>query len=114
MPTLVNGKPIPIELIRAESERLSRMEDWKNAAAKSNELDYRLQLRQAAERAAIDKVLIINEIQKDTRPLDQEAVDREVERAKRQGGCRPGFNESALRENVEATLRYQRTASSNL
>jgi len=109
MPVFVNGEPVPNELIRLESERLRSMEDWQHAAASLSEFDFRMQLRTAAEHAAIDKILIIQELRTDTRPLDPVAIEREVERAKAQGGCRPGFDETALREQVDATLRYQRT-----
>jgi parvulin-like peptidyl-prolyl isomerase len=64
----------------------------------------------AAESAAVNRVLIFQQARQDRTPIDPELINKEVQRQRSSAGCRPGFDEGALRLQVESSLRYTRAA----
>jgi parvulin-like peptidyl-prolyl isomerase len=107
MPYVVNGHTVPKELIRQESERISRDLTLQSIA---DEAERARRLRGAAEQSAVDRMLIAQAAANDQRPLDKDALEREVQRLMTQRGCRNGDDEAALRQFVEHQLRCERTA----
>lgn len=105
MPILVNGELVPDELIRYEEQRLSHMPGWQDTG---DAVESSMRRREAAERMAIDHMLLLQLADQDPRPVDAAQVRREVEQAKARNGCRAAFDDSALRREVERRLREQR------
>ena len=105
MPYLVNGQPVPEELIRQESEHIRRDLVLQSIA---DEAERALRLRDAAERSAIDRMLIAQAAASDPRPVDKDALDRGVQRLMAQRGCRNGYDEAAIRQFVEQQFRFER------
>ena len=105
MPYLVNGQPVPEELIRQESERLSRDVQWQSIG---DEAERAQRLRAAAESSAADKILIAQVAAGDPRPVDASALGREVQRQKAQWGRRSALDGNQHRRWVESQLRLQR------
>ena len=105
MPYMVNGQPVPEELIRQESDRLARDVQFQRIA---NEAERFGRLRAAAEACAVDKILIAQAAASDPRPVDAIALEQEVQRQKAQWGRRSAFDEKELRLGVESQLRLRR------
>jgi hypothetical protein len=66
MPYLVNGQPVPKELISAESSRLSHDLRWQTIPG---EAERATQLEAAAEQSAIDNMLVEQAAVADPRPI---------------------------------------------
>jgi hypothetical protein len=77
MPVLINGELLSKELIREEAQRLGQAPDWLSVP---DSPEKRIRLQQAAEQFAIDRVLLRQVAEKDTRPLDPQLADAEVQR----------------------------------
>jgi len=106
MPYLVNGQPVPAELIREESSRLSRDLRFQSIP---DEAERARRLAAAAEQSAIDKLLIEQAAGADPRPIDAANIEREVARMKSNGNCRSASDDTDLRAWTEKHLRIQRT-----
>src|ERR1017187_9897977 len=106
MPYLVNGQPVPEEWIREEEQRLGHDLRF-NAIADKAERER--QLRIAAQHSAIDRMLVEQAAAQDSRPVDPQAVEQEVQRQKQASNCRTAFDDSFLRQSVERQFRLQRT-----
>jgi peptidyl-prolyl cis-trans isomerase C len=105
MPYVVNGEIVTEELIRQESQSVSRDLLWQTIA---DEAERARRLREAAERSAIDRMLIAFAAAADPRPVDQNALEHEVRRIVAQRGCRSPLDEAGIREFVEGHLRVER------
>jgi peptidyl-prolyl cis-trans isomerase C len=108
MPYLVNGRAVPEELIRQESERIGRDLRWKTIP---DEAERARRLRAAAEYSAIDRVLVEQAAANDPRPIDANAFEQALKQQKLTGGCREAFDDSLLRREIERQFRLQRTSS---
>jgi len=106
MPILLNGEIIPQELIQEEERRLAENPEWK---AIPDALDKRMSLRQAAEVAVIDRVLLRQQTDLDTRPIDAALVAAQVQRLTAIQSCRVLFDEAPLARQIEGQLRLERT-----
>jgi peptidyl-prolyl cis-trans isomerase C len=106
MPILVNGEIVPAELIREEERRLAPSPEWQRIP---DGLEKATHLRQAAEACVIDCILLRQEADKDTRPIDPALVAAEVERLVAAQSCRVLFDESPLARQIEGALRLRRT-----
>jgi parvulin-like peptidyl-prolyl isomerase len=106
MPYLVDGQLIPEEWIGEEENRLSHDLRFKAIA---DEAERARQLRIAAHHSAIDRMLVEQTAAKDPRPIDPQAVEREVLRQKQTGNCRTAFDDTHLRQWIERQFRLQRT-----
>lgn len=106
MPFLVNDELVPDGLVHAEAERLRSHPDFSGIA---DEVTRRMRIRAAAEDAAINRVLVAQAARKDARPIAAEDIDREIAAFRSANGQHPRFEETALRERVEARLRAKRT-----
>ena len=62
----------------------------------------------AAERTAIERVLLSNMAAKDPRPISISVIEAEVARLKEAAGCRAAFHDGHVRFEVERRLRLQR------
>ncbi len=105
MPILVNGELIGKELIREESQRVGQAPDWLTVP---ESLEKRIRLQQVAEEYAIDRVLLRQAAEKDTRPVDPEILEAEVQRLRDANGCRVVFDDAPLRRQIEQDLRLRR------
>jgi hypothetical protein len=76
MPYLVNGQIVPEQVIREESERISRDPFWGTI---SDEGERARRLRLAAEASAADRLLIEQLSTSDPRPIDLSALEQETE-----------------------------------
>jgi parvulin-like peptidyl-prolyl isomerase len=106
MPYIVNGQPVPAELVREESKRLSRDLRWQSIP---DEAERALQLEAAAEQSAIDKLLIEQAAAADPRPIEPANLESEVARVKSNGNGSGTPDDTALRAWTEKQLRIQRT-----
>jgi len=106
MPYMVNGQLVPEDMIRQEGERIGRDLRWQSIP---DEAERARLLRCAAERSAIDRVLVEQAAASDPRPIDAGALEEEVRRQKAQWGCRSAFDDSQLRQWIERHFRLQRT-----
>jgi len=106
MPYLVNRQPIPEQWIGEEEQRLSHDLRFKAIA---DEAERARQLRIAAHHSAIDRMLVEQTAAQDPRPIDPQAIEREVERQKQAGNCRTAFDDTHLRQWIERQFRLQRT-----
>lgn len=105
MPYLVNGQPVPEELIREEFARIGRDPQWQTIANPAERAD---RLRSAAEVCAQDRILIEQAAMSDSRPIEEEVLQQEIERQKAQWGCRAAFDHEELQRLTERNLRIQR------
>jgi len=105
MPILVNGEVIPKELIRDEERRLRETPEWQGV---EDGLEKNVRLREAAEARAIHGVLLRQEADKDTSPIDPGLIDAEVQRLRAANGCRVVFDDGPLSKQIEGQLRLQR------
>jgi peptidyl-prolyl cis-trans isomerase C len=105
MPYLVNNQSVPEELIGQESQRISRDLLWTTIP---DEAERARRLRAAAESSAIDRMLIEQAAASDPRPMDRDAVEREVQQQKTQWGCRGAFDDTVLRQSIERRFRVER------
>jgi peptidyl-prolyl cis-trans isomerase C len=105
MPWLVNGQLVPEELIRQEEAQIACDPRWKSIADEGERAKH---IRTAAERAAQDKTLLSQEAARDTRPVDPALLAQHVARLKQNGGCRAAFDDTAVRQVVEHSLRVER------
>jgi hypothetical protein len=101
MAILVNGERVPEELIAEERQRWLMAPGW-DAIGDASERETLLQ--QCSERSAIERVLMRQEMLKDTRPIEQALVDRELQRLGGANGCRTEMTANQ-RASVEGTLR---------
>lgn len=106
MPILVNGEPIPKELIREEERRLAQLPEWQGLA---DGLDKGMRLREAAEQCAIDRFLLRQAADQDRRPIDPGLVASEVQHLRAANGCRVVFDDGPLQREIEGQLRLRRT-----
>jgi peptidyl-prolyl cis-trans isomerase C len=105
MPWLVNGQLVPEKLIRQEEAQIVCDPRWKSIA---DEGERAKRIRAAAERAAQDKTLLSQEAARDTRPVDAALLAHHVALMKKNGGCRGAYDDAALRQVVEHSLRVER------
>lgn len=105
MPILVNGELVTKEMIREEEHRLRETPDWQSVP---DGLEKNMRLREAAEMRAIDTMLLRQEADKDSTPMDPALVDQEVQRLRTGSGCRVVFDDAHLRQQIEAQMRLQR------
>jgi hypothetical protein len=105
MAYLVNGQPVPEELIREESIRIGRDPGWQNI---SDPREREVRLRAAAEQCAQDRILITQAAARDPRPVEDAALDQEVQRQRVQWNCRSAFDLQELGRMTELNLRVQR------
>ena len=105
MPYLVNGQPVPEEIIREEFGRIGRDSQWQTIVDPAERAQ---RLRAAAEQSAQDRILIEQIAAGDPRPVDAIALEQEVLRQKTQRGCRSAFDDRQLRQLTERNLRVQR------
>ncbi|MGA2592064.1 MAG: peptidylprolyl isomerase [Bryobacteraceae bacterium] len=106
MPILVNGELIPKELIREEERRLAQLSEWQGLA---EGLDKGVRMREAAEQCAIDRVLLRQQADQDTRPIDPALLASQVQHLRTANGCRVVFDDGPLQRQIEGQLRLQRT-----
>jgi len=104
MPMHINGERVPDELVEEEFARLRRCRSAAEASVPISEA----QLRLMAACAVVDRILIRQHADKDPRPIDPDTIEAEVRREIRQGNCRSGINEPALRRAAEQGLRLKR------
>jgi hypothetical protein len=91
MPVFVNGELIPSEAIREEGQSLRQRPEWRDLP---DDIESSIRPRQEAELRMIDCVLLRQAADKDNRPVDSGAVDREIERLRAEnGGCRSAVDE---------------------
>jgi peptidyl-prolyl cis-trans isomerase C len=105
MPVLINGELLSKELIREEAQRLNLAPDWRNVP---DTPEKRIRLQAAAEPFAIDRVLLRQEAEKDTCPMDPAVVEAEIQGLRTTNGCRVVFDDAHLRQQIERDLRLQR------
>jgi hypothetical protein len=84
MPWLVNGQPVPEQLIQEEAKRLEQDVHFQNITDKAQRT---IDLRRAAEDRAIEKILIVQAAFADPRPIDPAAIQQEMGRQKAQWGA---------------------------
>ena len=96
---------MPEELIRQEEAQIACDPRWKSIADEGERAKH---IRTAAERAAQDKTLLSQEAARDTRPVDAALLAQHVARLKQNGGCRSAFDDTAVRQVVEHSLRVER------
>jgi peptidyl-prolyl cis-trans isomerase C len=106
MPILVNGEISPRELILDEERRLAASPEWR---AIPDALEKRTHLRQAAEACVIDRVLMRQETDKDSRPIDPALIAAHVEHLTTAQSCRVLFDAGPLSKQIEGQLRLERT-----
>lgn len=102
---LVNGQPVPEELIREESARIGRDPQWSTI---QDPAERAKRLRAAAEHCAQDRVLIEQAAERDPRPVDSVLLEQELARQEAQWGCRSAFDREELRRLTKRNLRVQR------
>jgi hypothetical protein len=105
MPWLVNGQPVPEDLIRQESEQIACDPRWKNIP---DEAERAKRLRAAADHTAQDKLLIAQAAARDPRPVDPTMVKQQVARLKQNGTWRGASGDTGVRQVVEHSLRVER------
>ena len=105
MPCLINGQPVPEDLIRQESAQIAADPRWKNIA---DEAERAKRLRAAAEQTAQDKVLIAQAAARDPRPVDPTLIAQQVRRLKQNGTWRGPSGDNGVRQVVEHSLRVER------
>jgi parvulin-like peptidyl-prolyl isomerase len=108
MPYFVNGEIVPEELIRQETERLSR--DLRLQAIPDKAVRAK-HLRAAAEQSAVERILLEQAAVSDPRPIDSESIEGEVRRVRAGGNYQRAFNDATVRQWIEKQLRLQRTTS---
>src|SRR5277367_5898666 len=106
MPILVNGEIIPRELILEEERRLAASTEWRTIP---DALEKQTHLRQAAEACVIDRVLLRQAADQDSRPIDPALVSTQVERLTAMQGCRVLLDTAPLARQIEGQLRLERT-----
>lgn len=106
MPILVNGEIVPPELLREEERRLGQLATWQDVP---EGLEKTLRLRQSAECSVVDRVLLRQEADKDTRPIDPAVVAAHVQQLSAAQSCRSIFDTGPLYRQIEAHLRLERT-----
>jgi hypothetical protein len=106
MPILVNGEIVPPELLREEERCLGQLPEWQEIP---DGLEKTLRLRQAAECSVVDRVLLRQEADKDSRPIDPAVVAAHVEQVSAAQSCRAIFDTGPLYRQIEAHLRLERT-----
>jgi parvulin-like peptidyl-prolyl isomerase len=94
-----------MNLILEHEQRLRRDPAWAPIMAAP---DAKLRIREAAERSAIDQVLLTQFAGADPRPIDRSEIESEVERRKAQANCRNAFDDSAVRREAETLARVHR------
>jgi peptidyl-prolyl cis-trans isomerase C len=97
----VNGEQIPDALVTHEFEQLLKTQKAGNADP--------AQLRLMAACAVVDRVLIRQAAELDSRPVDPREVEALMRREMQSANCRAGINEPAMRHIAEQQLRVQRT-----
>jgi hypothetical protein len=105
MPYLVNGQPVPQELIREEFGRIGRDPQWQSIPDLTERAN---RLRAAAEQCAQDRILIEQAAANHPRPIDLAALEQEIARQSAQWGCRAAFDNGELRRLTERNLCVQR------
>lgn len=105
MAIAVNGRVIPESVILQEMDRLGRDAQWREVADEKERMAH---LRRAAEFSAVNRTLLEQAVANDERPVDTNLVEAEITRLKSENGCRPAFDDSALRAYVEHALRLGR------
>jgi parvulin-like peptidyl-prolyl isomerase len=110
MPYLVNGQIVPGERVRAEEQQLAGDPrcGWQNIV---DETERARRLRAAAEQSAVTKTLVEQAAANDSRPIEAELIEREVQRQKETGGCRGVFDDTVVRRLTEQQFRLQRLTS---
>jgi hypothetical protein len=106
MQIVVNGEPLPRELIREQERALAQLPEWRDVP---DSFAKNMRLREAAERSAIDRVLLRQATDRDPRPIDPAIVAAEVARLKETNGCRVVFDDRHLSREIEGQMRLQRT-----
>jgi hypothetical protein len=106
MPILVNGEIVPAELLREEERRLGQLPEWQTIP---DALEKRMRLRQAAESCAIDRVLLRQQADQDSRPIDPALIATQVQRLMTAATCRVLFDDGPLSRQIEMHLRLERT-----
>jgi hypothetical protein len=104
MAMLINGERVPDGLVEDELGRLRTSHGAMREVAPVSEEHLRL----IAACAVVDRILIRQHADKDPRPIDPETIAAEVRKEERQGNCRSGVNEPALRRAAEQGLRLKR------
>src|ERR1035441_9700380 len=79
MPYMVNGQPIPEDLVREEERRLGRDPRWTPIPDQATNAAH---LRAAAEYSVIARTLVEQAAASDPRPVDPDLIERGVRRAK--------------------------------
>ncbi|MEO8662786.1 MAG: peptidylprolyl isomerase [Bryobacteraceae bacterium] len=105
MALTVNGQIVPDEQIRHESDRLAVDPRWNGI---TDEGERARLLCQAAELSAVHQVLLEQQAASDPRPVDSAVISQEIERLKADGRCRPAFDDSHLRRQLEQIFRVDR------
>jgi peptidyl-prolyl cis-trans isomerase C len=106
MPIVINGEIVPAELIREQERGLAQLPEWQGVP---DGLEKGMRLRQAAESCVIDRVLLRQEADKDSRPIDPALVATQVQRLMTAQSCRVLYDDAPLSRQIEGQLRLERT-----
>ena len=107
MPITVNGQEVPESLIQEEMNRVRSDPRWADAAESEKEQ----LLREAGEYAAISRVLIEWNADRDPRPIPTSQINAGLQSIRSTLNCGTGVDATALRAQVERGLKVQRVVS---
>lgn len=105
MTIFANGQLVSPALIQDE---LARLGNHPRFTAIPDETLRRDELYKAAERTAIERVLIAHAAATDRRSINHDQIETEVQRQKEAAGCRAAFHDGRVRFEVDQNLRVER------
>jgi hypothetical protein len=106
MPIQINGESVPDALV---DEELARLLKSSRSSDKTLDEAGMQKFRLMAACGVVDRILIRQAAEKDTRPIAPDVVDAEMQAEMNRSNCRPGVNEEAMRRKAEQDLRLRRT-----
>jgi peptidyl-prolyl cis-trans isomerase C len=106
MPIQINGESVPDALV---DEELARLLKSSRSSDKTLDEAGMQKFRLMAACGVVDRILIRQAAEKDTRPIAPDVVDAEMQAEMNRSNCRPGVNEEAMPRKAEQDLRLRRT-----
>lgn len=97
---------LPEPFVEMERERLASHPDFKNIA---DQKDREKRLRKAAEKTAINRILMAQPAAREPRPVPDAEIDRDCEAFRARNGSHGVFEARVMREQSEARIRLRRT-----
>jgi len=106
MPFVVNDELVPEELVHMEAVRLRSHPDFSGI---KDEVQRSMRIREGAEVAAVNRVLLAQHSRRDTRPIPEKDIEGELAARRSRRGARAQADAGGQRRLIEAQLRLRRT-----